>query len=285
MRIRIENKYGSFSLGGLGKDMFGIKAIEGLGLPDVTLNTVQYAGQAGRETLSVSREYRTITISGDIKGKDKDRAIRKAIKILSAPVDVLIYVGNRKRRLLCRCTSFIPPYGNRFFKEFVLQIECDSPYFSDTNETKEAVYREEKKLPFDYASYFGSSEKAISILTNKAVIINGGDVRAEPVIIIQNTGGTAALSGGIIIQNETTGQKITLNYATKQEETVTINIPERKIYSDDGTNLINKLSNDSYLSDFWLEEGANKISVTANSTAETIVAYCSFYNQYLEVMD
>lgn len=285
MRIRIENKYGSFSLGGLRKDMFGIKAIEGLGLPDITLNTVQYAGQEGRETLSASREYRTITISGDIKGNNKDRAIRKAIKILSAPVDVLIYVGNRKRRLLCRCTSFAPPYGNRFFKEFVLQIECDSPYFSDTNETKEAVYREEKKLPCEHAEYFGSGQKIISELIQEGTVINLGDVPAEPIITIINTGRTSDISTGIVIENKTTGQKITLNYATKQEETVTVNIPERKIYSDDGTNLINKLSNDSYLSDFWLEEGANKISVTANSTAETIVAYCSFYNQYLEVMD
>ena len=285
MRIRIENKYGSFSIGGSGNDIFDIKAIEGLGLPDITLNTVQYAGQEGRETLSSSREYRTITISGDIKGKDKDRAVRRAIKILSAPVDVLICVGNRKRRLSCRCTSFTPPYGKQVYKDFVLQIECDSPYFSDDSKTEKKVYSREKLLPFDYASYFGSSQKAISILTNRAVVTNAGDVRAEPVIKIQNTGGVADLSSGIVIQNETTGQKVTLLYTTKANETVTLDIPGRTIKNDAGENLINTLSNDSYLSDFWLEEGANTISVTTNGSGERVVVSCEFYNQYLEVMD
>lgn len=285
MRIKMENQYGSVFLGGFGSDEFSITQIEGLGFPDVTLNQVQYAGQEGKTTLSASRECRIITISGDIKGNCKNRAIRKAIKVLSAPVEVWICVGNRKRKLLCHCTSFTPSYGNRYYKEFAMQLECDSPYFSDASETRQAIYREEKKLPCEHAEYFGTEKKMISELIQKGTVTNLGDVPAEPMITIINTGGTAGLGAGIVIENKTTGQKITLNYTTQQGETITVNIPERKIDSDRGVNLIGTLSEDSYLSDFWLEEGANEVCVTANSTAETLVAYCSFYNRYLEVMD
>ena len=282
MRIRFENQYGSFVLSGNGDEIFGVKEIEGLGLPDITLNTVQYAGQEGRETVSATRNYRTITISGDIKWQDKDREVRKAMKILSAPVEVTIYVGNRKRRCSCRCTSFAPPFGKKIYKEFVMQLECDSPYFLDGESTKEKVYHREKYLPLDYGSYFGTGEKVISALVQSNHVSNNGDVRAEPSIYIQNTGGTAASGDGIVIHNETTGQSITLCYQTKKDELVTIDIANRKIYNNSGETLVNYLSDNSYLSDFWLEEGDNLISVETNSTAETVVVSCEFYNQYLE---
>ena len=282
--VRIENGYGSVTLSGTGAGVIGLTGIEGLGLPEVTLNTATFTGQEGRVTLSSSRNARVVTLSGDIKWRDVDRTVRQMMKILSVPVTVTFTVGNRKRKIEARCTSFDPPFGRARYKSFAMQLESDSPYLSDVQETVTAVYTRENLLPFDYGSYFGSTKKAISRLTHSNTVTNGGDVRSEPVITIANTGGTTAKTDGITVKNETTGQKITLNYATKAGETVTVDIPNRIIYNEEGTNLINVLSDDSYLSDFWLEEGGNLLSCTTNGVGETVAVHCRFYNQYLEVM-
>lgn len=167
-----------------------------------------------------------------------------------------------------------------------MQLECDSPYLKDATETKEVIYREDKLLEFKYPKYFdfGNEFKAISVTTHEVPVYNSGDVKAEPIITIINTGETAENITGIKIINNTTNQKIRLDYATKAGETIIIDIPERKIYSNNGENLINLLTDDSYLSDFYLQEGTNIVKVETNLN-EKIVAYCSFYNQYLEAMN
>lgn len=283
--IYFSNKYGNVFFGGTNKcTSFRIKEIVGLGLPGSTLNTINYAGQEGRETLSSLRNYRTITIKGDIEGENKDYEIRKAIKVFSVPVEMELSVNGRIRKCNCRCTSFDSPFGKKHFKEFIVQFECDSPYFQDKLITKESIYREEKILPFNYKEYFGENKKMISELISESIVYNQGDVIAEPIITIINTGKTSDKTSGVTIYNSTTGKEICLEYATKEGETITIDISERKIYSSTGENLINHLKDDSYLSDFFLEEGPNILGIKTN-VSESIISYCSFYNQYLEAMD
>ena len=290
MNICFSNKYGGVVFhGGNNGDGFKITEIVGLGLPGVTLNTINYAGQEGRETLSSMRTYRTITMKGDIEGANKDYEIRRAIKIFSEPVEMEISVNGRRRKCMCRCTTFDPPFGKKHFKEFVMQLECDSPYFMDVLETKERIYGIDKHLTLKYVNYFKDENgqptyKVISEIVHKVAVYNSGDVKAEPIITIINTGVTTEKTDGIKIFNETTNQKICLDYVTHEGETIVVNIPERKIYSNIEKNLINLLTDDSFLSDFYLDEGTNIISVEVNFN-EKIVSYCSFNNQYLEAMN
>ena len=115
-----------------------------------------------------------------------------------------------------------------------------------------------------------------------AAIINSGDVPAEPVITISKsaTADTAAKVLTLTMEAEGTKTEIVLNYSISAGETVTVDIPNRKITSSVSGNIICKLGLRSVLSDFVVPPGFGLMSVDTVDTALSIS--CSFENQYLE---
>lgn len=121
-----------------------------------------------------------------------------------------------------------------------------------------------------------------------AHIYNSGDNRAEPIFYISNSpvDGIALLDDeiGILITNETTGQHIKLDTTTQDGEIITVDIPHRKITSSTRGNIINTMSLDTFLDDFWLDIGDNRIVVTNYNTTEQISVVCTYKNQYIEAV-
>lgn len=285
MKLRLENQWGVITMAGGGTEEIRITAIEGMGLPTVTLDTVQYAGQEGRTTLSALRNYRTVTLAGDITGAQAARRVRELTRVLSWPVTVTVLFGGRERQCVARCTSFATTFGKGRLKTFTMQLECDSPYWQDPTPCEAAIYHRVNCMSGAHAAYFGSAKKPLSRLVQSNLVENRGDVPAEPVILIHNLGGTVTSGNGISVKNCTTGQAFTLHYQTKAGETVTVDIPHRRITNGAGESLLDTLSDDSYLSDFQLTEGSNLLQACSNGDGERLMISCRFYNQYLEAME
>lgn len=93
--------------------------------------------------------------------------------------------------------------------------------------------------------------------TNETDILVTGQENSEPVIFIENIAVpvNALEESGIELTNTLPGgteQRIFLETTTQAGEIITVNIPERTVTSNLRGNLLNTLSNDSFLSDFTL---------------------------------
>ena len=86
----------------------------------------------------------------------------------------------------------------------------------------------------------------------------------------------------IIIRNNTTGQFVKVNYVFAYNEILTIDIPERRLYSNINPELnLYCISDDTYLSDFHLISGENEIEVSSD-TSRYISVTIEFNNNYRE---
>lgn len=282
--IKYKNAYGEISMGGARHPTHRVLTITGVGIPDATRNTVQYYGEPGQECIHEQINFRTISLSVEVDnrgGRGKIELERMA-KILSHPGTLTIKTMRRTRCIYCnRCTSFSDSDRTELYRKTVLQFVCDNPYFEDTENTVHDIYIQNKLLtsPFTLPAVF--SERI-----QKTTITNHGDTETEPVIHIygaENNANTAA-ENIITIFNATTAQSITVVYELAEGETLTVDIPERKIYSslDPDTQLF-CISDDTFLSDFVLTEGDNLIEVMADCTRKTSVTI-EYNNRYLEAI-
>ena len=65
---------------------------------------------------------------------------------------------------------------------------------------------------------------------------------------------------------------------------IEINIGDRTITSSKNGNIISKISDDTFLSDFNLKKGANLINVLNYNPNETLKVECIFNNSYVEAV-
>lgn len=283
MRVTIENELGRLELGGGSHPAWNIVSVTGLGLGAKEYNTVRYAGMDGQVTLSEAASARTITIGGDVRGQ-LQAELSKAARLLNRPCTLRIQSKNKRRSVQARCTAFTADERTPAFAKFALQFVCDSAYFTDFTPRSAAVLGRTDRIesPFTLPCVF--TERV-----SESEVVNLGDVKTEPKFTITNTAnptGTATLDSeyGIRIENQTTGQHLHLLHHTTDGEVVTIDIAGRSITSSVAGNLINALSADSFLSDFWLDPGANHIAVTNYNTSEAIYVVCEYNNQYVEAV-
>ena len=305
LRISYENTIGKLQLGG-GRDthIWRVLEADGLGLAAKQFNAVAYPTEIGQRTLSETINARTITLKCDIRSpKGAQYEIARALRILNRPGTLTIHSGITKRKINARCAAAEQGERHGGYHVFVMQFLCDYPYFEDTCHTNVPVFRRENLIgaPRTAASghplSLGQFELPymFSRRTTSANVINLGDVDTEPVIHIHIQGSLFPDAGrNIKITNTATNQTLELDldaYITAElakgrsitEDEITLNIPERTVYNKYGENLISTLSNDSFLSDFWLECGSNIIE--ADNTVSTMcVVECEFSNKYIEAV-
>ena len=118
---------------------------------------------------------------------------------------------------------------------------------------------------------------------NEARIVNQGTYKNEPVFKIK-TVNYAECPDGIIIENLTTGQKLTLSTDVLEGETITVDVGERKITSDLRGNMIGIMAQNNMLSKMYLAVGINDILVTATNEKEMLLITCSHKNEYVEAV-
>lgn len=280
--VEFVNDMGRVHLHGDGRGPWNITDITGLGLTTKAFNVVTYPGQQGQQTISAVNNARIITIKGDIYTEDGSPAhflLPKAMKVLNVPGQLIVHGNTVRRKINAHCTAFEQGERNGPYHSFVIQFTCDNPFFEGYKATQVSVFYRENlikqvlKLPMVF-----------SRRVSRADINNIGDVDTEPVFIIQTMGvSDSGSNDGIEIINHTTNQRILLEYNPSIGETVRVDIPERKIYNDAGVNLIDKISLDTFLSDFWLQTGRNDVEVI-NHAGPYCSVLCEYTNKYIEAV-
>ena len=280
-KIIFENNIGRLCLSGGGDEAWRITKISGLGMADKKYQTVSYFSEAGQKTINERREARIITIAGDVFAAEKwaTRKISQAIKILDKPGWLTIRSNGINRRIRARCSGFEngEVYGN--FRKFAMQFCCDCPYFEDVGKDSIALFKKTKEIKSTF-----NLPKIFTCRTSDGIVVNQGDVEAEPILNIyfgsQIAGGEKVT---LTIYNKTTECKLVMFLYPEPDDIVTLDVTNRKIYNDRGENLIADLSDDCSLSKFTLKEGPNYITVTSDVETNLSVV-CRFTNRYLEAV-
>lgn len=292
LNITYQNDIGKLDFkGGRGRNSWRILEIDGLGIAPKSFNTAQYPATIGQRTLSETIGARTISIQCDVNSiashygntPSNRWEISKALKILNQPGTLLISDGVRIRKINARCAEALQ--GERYggYSVFAMQFVCDYPYFEDKDAKIVPLYKVEKLLKSTFTLPCMFTRRIA-----KADVINIGDVDTEPIIRIRLNGGTYSGTDGtpgtLVIRNETTKQEIELNLVNAENtKEVIVDIPNRKIYSQDNKNLIHHLAPTSFLSNFWLQKGNNLIGVD-NYISESSIVECEFSNKYIEAV-
>ncbi len=276
-----KNELGEVVMKGGGNDSpFKITAIEGLGLVSREYNSAVYSGYDGQETLSSRAVARSITIALEMLSKNVAEDVRDALRVFSQSGMLYIKSEAVDRRIFCSQVQL--PDVTRVLRgriaTFAVQFVCDSPFFEDGNDTVVSLYKRTKLLatPFTLPAVFGE------IVLGGSIEIKG-TVSVEPVISIYYPTALEDVES-IILINETTGKRVQLDYAPKGEETVTVDVKNRKIISNISGNIINYLSKDSFLGDFVLERGANMISLNIGDLTPDFTVECRYNNLYNEAV-
>lgn len=280
-KVIFENDTGRLCLSGGGDEAWRITNISGLGMSTKNFQTVSYFAEAGQKTINERREARIITIAGDVCSGDSGavRKISQAVKILDCPGWLTIRANGLVRRIWARCSGFEEGENYGAFRKFAMQFCCDCPYFEEVGNDSIALFKKTKEIKNTF-----TLPKVFSSRTSNGIVVNRGDVEAEPVFNIYFGAETAEGEPvTLTIYNETTKSKLIMSLYPKAGYYVTVDISKRKIYNDSGESLIASLSDDSSLSRFILQKGTNIISVTSDvETSLSIV--CIFTNRYLEAV-
>lgn len=300
--ITYENEIGKLDFnGGNGCRPWRIIEIDGLGLVGKTYDTAVYPAQAGQHTIAETVGARTITIQCDVLGLNGTRfEISRALQILNVPGTLVIRDSFRTYKIGARCID--SAQGERFggYRVYALQFICDYPYFEDLNNTIVPILDLDNLIGSDVRWYTGGNDQMqqeaieagtwklpcmFSLRTAVSNVLNIGDVDTEPLIkiTIQGKPYVGEGSGTLIIKNQTTHQQLELNCDATEGDIVTVDIPNRKIYNQKGDNLIAYMSPTSFLGDFWIQKGNNRISVE-NNISEFCVVVCEFSNKYVEAV-
>lgn len=271
--LTFENEHGKIEIG-LNKSW---KLIEtsGLGLPGKTHNVTTYPKVPGQKTLSSIHTARHITLKCDVDVSAGIRAeLAMAARILDKPGTLTVTIGEESYKISCYCNEFQPGERNKVYHPVVLQFTCDSPYFQDIEISRHWIFRNTGLIEDTFTLPCIWSERI-----SRTNIPNAGDVETEPIITVYGAG---AADIDLEIKNHTTGHHILLESIPELDGYITIDIPNRRIYNDNGDNLLSYMSNDTFLNDFLLAVGENDIEVLYVGT--DISAVCEFYNQYIEAV-
>ncbi len=280
MQLIYKNNLGTVEISGNSASSIRLIEADGFGIAEREYITAVFAGYDGQETISSRALPRAITIKAEICGQDISAIARDTMKILIEPGWLHIENNEISRRIYCNQVKIPDPA--RVLKgkiaEFAVQFICDKPYFEDTFENAVALYMRTKNLstPFTLPVVFGTTVMG-------AAIKNLGDYSIEPCIYIKCPKALQSAET-VIITNNTTGARIVLEYAPKSGDEITVDIKNRKILSSITGNLLNNLSDDTFLGDFVLDIGINDLSVIVGDVQSEFTVECRYSNIYCEAV-
>ncbi len=291
-----KNNLGEITFSGSGNSEISVREISGLGTPDKVYRTQEYLDFDGQVTVSSHFAPRTITISFDIVGGNISQKTAEIYRILSQNGTLYTFFDNSQRRIEVNqisVDSFIR-HGSRF-RSFAVQFICDNPYFSDHSPIYESCYETLGNIVYDEESESWNLDgpSVWGTHSNDKLLINSGDIKSYPTFTICSSGSAADSNGFEILRvnpynSSEVIQKFSLNYPLSDGETVTVcfdsrsNGNIRSVTNNLGQNLLSYRSEDSSLSDFWIEPGANRIILNNLSSGNSISASISYENQYIE---
>lgn len=255
--------------GGASNSGWRIIEIDGLGLSGKSYRTCTFENYIGQETVNVRVNARTVTLKGDFFAAENYKSeYKRVLSVLDSEGTLEIWDNDGNRRIKAYCTQFLPLEKKGNYLPFTVQFVCDEPYFESAVAYEVPIYKVIPRLTRDFTFPGMFSER----VTRRNVFINS-NAETEPVIII-NAGRNP--SGNLHIRNHTSGESLTLNYEPLSREFITVDVKNRKIYNQNGQNLLSYLSDDSFFDGFHLYPCDNDIEVsigTANTELEVVLRY------------
>ena len=272
------NNRGRIVFGG-GKSLsnWRIIEIEGLGLPLKDYETCIYEGVSGQETVNIHTNARTITVKGDffMNGEYVDE-YKNALAVLEKGGMLEIKNRDEKRRIFAYCTEFVPLDRKGMYLPFAMQFVCDDPFFESSMAYDVPVY---KIIPMLSSEFVFPGEFSVRV-TRRNVELKA-NVELEPVIII--TAGSNP-SGNLKIINHTSGEYLELDYEPLSGECITVDVKNRKIYNQDGQNLLNYLTDESFFDGFHLYPGDNDVEVVIGDVNTELEVVLRYNEKFLEAV-
>ena len=257
-----------------------ILALDGFGLPAKRYDTVDYANQPGITTTGSKDLARTLTITCDIKGGQRER--NSVLRAFYYEGVLFCKFGETKLKIACKCSNMsdIEHHGGSDISTFTVQLQCDWPYFEEWYDTTQQIV--------GYRNNFADSDEydftlpwVFTELVQQGTVYNDGDLIVYPII---NITALKASDGAttLTVKNNTTGATIVINHTLALNEGVTVNIPERKVASSVKGNITSKITDTTDLSAFFLEKGKNDISFNVTEgVSQLLSASVTFNRSYI----
>lgn len=267
---------GIVEMGGGKSPSINITRLSGFGLPPQIYETVEFATENGVTTTGKKDGARTITISGDLLGGQNE--IIKMLKAFYYEGELFCCFGRIERKIGCKCINLgdIERHNNCGINGFTVQLQCDYPYFTDFQEISHAIvgYRNLVTETFTLPCVFTE-------VLQEGEIHNSGDMSVFPRILITTSTEPAEDDNLLSLINETTGAVIKLRHVLQKNETINIDLNERRITSDLSGDLSREITSDTVLSDFYFATGTNKIKFNSSDTSQSVSAVASYNRLYL----
>ncbi|MBO5454738.1 MAG: phage tail family protein [Clostridia bacterium] len=276
MRLIFKTDAGVITMSGKSDTDYVIKSVSGLSVPERNYECISYYGADGKTTLNSFFSSRIITLSADIYNCNKT-LMRRTSKILFNEGTLTVTEGHIKKMISYKPLKL--DFGERhgLIQSFAFQIECDNPYFYDVFNTTRAIYTRKNNItsPFTLPTVF-------STRVSETVIVNNGDVKVYPTVVISPASSSDA-SGTYTISNLTTGASIMFSLTCQSGEKITADFAKRTITSSLKGSIANSLKKGN-MSDFFLSKGENIITCTCSNTSVSPNSILIFKNHYTEAI-
>lgn len=294
--VIFENNIGTLSFSGDRSAPLAIREIIGLGTPEKDYQTRDFIDFDGQITVSSRFSARTITMSFDIVSGNVSEISSKIYRVFAKGGFLYTDFGNRKRKIEVNrvfADSFTP-HGTAV-RSFVVQFICDNPYFSDEYPVLTPCYETTKNITFDPETHSWNLDTPTvwGSNNNNILLINSGDSYAYPTLTLHSFGDANDNNGIELLRVNPENpdeiiQRFAITHKLSDGEVITFcfnqrsELQRRYIKSSLGINLLNARTEDSSLSDFFLEPGENRIILNNLSTGNVLSASISYDNQYVE---
>lgn len=280
-KITYKSAGGTVVMGGGADAHINLIEKSGFGLPSKRYDEIKFVGEHGVTTTGSSDFPRTLTITGDLYGGQAE--IRQMLEAFYHDGDLYCDFGpDMRRKISCKLLNAddIINHCKSGINTFTLQFQADYPYYNDFEDTVVSLssYKNHVTETFELPCVFTE-------LIQQGSAYNYGNKQCYGVITLTSAYEPTVENGVITVSNLTTGKSIHLNHTIQKDETVEIDLNTRRIVSSVSGRITNAITDDTEMSDFYLELGLNKISFHTNDTLQPMTATLRYNNIYLVAVD
>ena len=276
MQLIYKSKGGTVEMGGGKHPLINIIEMSGFGLPTKEYESVSFTSENGVTTIGEKDLPRTITITGDLLGGQNE--IMKALKAFYYEGELYCDFGRIRRKIECKCINLadIERHMNSGINSFTVQFQCDYPYFNDWNDTVQSLagYKNLVTDTFTLPCVFTQ-------MLQEGTVYNNGDKSIFPIIKITASYEPTLDNAVLSIINHTTGAMVKINYSMQNGETVEIDLATRQITSNRNGRITNCITDDTVLSDFYLQIGENELSFKTSDGNQPLTAKIIYNKIYI----
>ncbi|MGN1097952.1 MAG: hypothetical protein ACI4SS_03535, partial [Clostridia bacterium] len=272
------NDRGSIRMdGGGGSAPIKIRSVDGLGYVTQNTATAVYPFIGGQKTISRTPGARLITVSAD--AEEGGKSFEGKLSSIAHDSGVL-YITDGERKVYAESyvsnLSTTRAYG-KDYERYIFQFTCDYPYFRDSVPTLSSLFERRRLLENTFTLPTVFSER----VTDRVIMVSG-DKEVYPKITVG--GISLETESPLVIVNETTGAELNMLLPAGDYGLIVFDLWEGKITAD-GEDITRYLDDESYMSDFCLARGENKLKITAMDAALNTSSAVYFENEYFSALE